>query len=113
MIVKAPVTGSGFYPVIRSGVGNAGSNPAGGSKLCITKQKWKGDIMEKAVRPEKCREEHLEYLDGLRESGRVNMFGAAMYLRNFAEFDLMELTKTESRDILTYWMKTFEERHKK
>ena len=54
-------------------------------------------------RPTFCGDEHLEYLDDLRESGETNMFGARPYLR--AEYP--ELTKQEARDILSYWMETF------
>jgi hypothetical protein len=48
---------------------------------------------------------HLMYLDSLRESGAVNMFGAAPYL--IARFP--HLTRQQARAILRYWMKTFEE----
>jgi len=58
-------------------------------------------------KPIKLEEEHLEYLDDLRESGVVNMFGANSWLMNA----FPELTKEESRPILSYWMKTFSERH--
>ena len=50
-------------------------------------------------------EEHLTYLDNLRKSGIVNMFGAVGYIRS--EFDL---SKTDATDVLTHWMKTSEER---
>lgn len=61
---------------------------------------------EKIVKPEICQEEHLTYLDDLRESGITNMFGAAPYLaQNFG------LTNQASREILVYWMKTFKQRH--
>ena len=52
------------------------------------------------------KEEHLEFLDGLRESGVTNMFGAAPYLQE--EYDL---TGREARDILSHWIKTFGNRH--
>ena len=62
--------------------------------------------MEEPIKPEICQEEHLTYLDDLRESGITNMFGAAPYLaKNFG------LTRQASKDILVYWMKTFEKRH--
>jgi len=54
-------------------------------------------------------DEHLEYLDNLREDGIVNMFGARPYL----QVAYPELTKKQSGDILSYWMKTFSERHGK
>lgn len=53
-------------------------------------------------------EDHLNYLDELRESGVVNMFGAGPYLEE--EFDL---SKQEARTILKEWMNTFGERHGK
>ena len=59
-------------------------------------------MTEILTRPENCETEHLEYLDDLRESGITNMFGASPYLQE--EFDL---TQSQSRAILSYWMKTF------
>ena len=57
-------------------------------------------------KPEKLKMEHLVYLDELRESGVTNMFGGAAYLRE----EYPELSTKESRDILVYWMDTFEDR---
>ena len=49
---------------------------------------------------------YYEYLDRLRESGIVNMFGAGEYIET--EFDL---TKQDAKEILLDWMRTFAERH--
>lgn len=57
-------------------------------------------------RPKFVEDEHLEYLDDLRDSGVVNIFGAAPYLREMYP----ELSKAESHQTLGYWMKTFGER---
>ena len=57
-------------------------------------------------RPEVVTDEMLEYLDDLRESGEVNMFGAGQYIQR--DFDL---TRTQSRDVVLYWMATFQDRH--
>lgn len=46
--------------------------------------------------------EHFENLDGIRESGVCNMFGAAEYVDH-------EDRRVRSK-ILTAWMKTFSER---
>lgn len=46
---------------------------------------------------------HKEYLDKLRESGEVNMFGARSYLMQ--EFGL---DRKEAGEILSEWMKSFE-----
>uniref|UniRef100_A0A6H1ZXK5 Cytochrome c domain-containing protein n=1 Tax=viral metagenome TaxID=1070528 RepID=A0A6H1ZXK5_9ZZZZ len=54
-------------------------------------------------RPSFCEDEHLEYLDDLRESGDTNMYGATPYLQGGHP----EFTKTEARGILSYWMKSF------
>ena len=51
-------------------------------------------------------EEHLMYLDDLRESGVTNMFGAVPYIQG--EFTLGE---KDAKDILIYWMESFGERH--
>ena len=45
-------------------------------------------------------EEYFEFLDDLRETGDINMFGAAPHLA--AMFDL---DKYESREILSAWMR--------
>ena len=46
------------------------------------------------------------FLDQLRESGAINMFGAAPYVS-----DAFGVTKYEARDLVKNWMQTFEERH--
>ena len=57
-------------------------------------------------RKEFIEDEHLEFLDDLRESGSTNMFGARPYLMD----DYPELSKQEAADIVSYWMKTFGEK---
>jgi hypothetical protein len=57
-------------------------------------------------KPKGVTEEHLVYLDELRESGVTNMWGAASYVeREFC------IDGESAKDILFYWMKTFSERH--
>ena len=58
-------------------------------------------------RPEYVTDEHLDYLDDLRESGETNMFGARPYL--IEEFGL---GKKIAGDILQYWMESFGDRQK-
>ena len=53
-------------------------------------------------RPQIVSGEMLVYLDELRKSGVTNMYGAGPYLVD--EFDL---TRKESHEVLSYWMKTF------
>lgn len=66
--------------------------------------------MEKRERPVFCTDDHLEYLDALRESGVTNMFGATPYL----EKAFKPLKKdNKARDVLLYWMSSFSERHPK
>lgn len=62
-------------------------------------------MSDKIERPEIVEEEHLTYLDDLRESGATNMFGAGEWLE-----DEFGLGKREARTVLEYWMKTFGER---
>ena len=50
-------------------------------------------------------EEYFNYLDMVRESGHINMFGAAPYLQE--EFGL---SRNEARHVLTEWMQSFSER---
>ena len=54
-------------------------------------------------KPATLRDEHLEFLDELRESGITNMWGAAPFIKE----DFPELSRTEARQILFYWMDTF------
>ena len=56
----------------------------------------------KVERPEVVKDEHLEYLDGLRESGATNMFGAGAYLESRFGLD-----KNTARTVLQYWMHSF------
>lgn len=49
---------------------------------------------------------YFVYLDGLRDSGVTNMYGARPYL--VAQFGL---DKTAAGKILSEWMATFEQRH--
>ena len=60
------------------------------------------------VKPEIVTEDHLVYLDQLRESGETNMFGAVPYLRH-----VFALDRYEAKDVLMYWMASFDERHPK
>jgi hypothetical protein len=60
--------------------------------------------MSETNKPEVATDEHLEFLDELRESGETNMFGARPYLR--AEFPW--LSEKEAGEILAYWMRTFQ-----
>ena len=46
------------------------------------------------------------FLDKLRESGELNMFGAAPYVS-----EAFGVSKKEARDLLKNWMDTFAERH--
>lgn len=52
-------------------------------------------------RPEIATDEHFEFLDELRETEEMNMFGAGPHLR--ARFGL---DRDESHEILDYWMHT-------
>lgn len=66
-----------------------------------------GQIQAEVIeRPSVVEDEHLAYLDKLRESGESNMYGARPYLQR--EFGL---DKTTATAILTYWMESFPERH--
>jgi hypothetical protein len=53
------------------------------------------------------KEEMFVYLDNIRETGKINMFGAAPYLQ-----DAFGLSRYEAKDILLEWMDTFSERQK-
>jgi hypothetical protein len=57
-------------------------------------------------RPDFVTDEHLEYLDELRQSGDTNMFGAGAYLE-----DDFGLDRRKARAIVSYWMQSFSERH--
>ena len=58
-------------------------------------------------RPDFVTDEHLDFLDDLRESGVTNMYGAASYVYQAYP----GLTERESQQVLAYWMDTFSERY--
>ena len=64
--------------------------------------------MSESKRPDIVTDAHLEYLDGLRESGVTNMFGAGAYVEE--EFGI---SRKDAKEILMYWMSSFGERHPK
>lgn len=49
---------------------------------------------------------YYAYLDELRESGLIDMFGAAKYL----EREFPELTQTDAASVLRSWMNRFAQR---
>lgn len=51
------------------------------------------------------KETYFLFLDQVRESGKINMFGGAAVLR-----EVFNLSKAESREILFEWMDTFGKR---
>ncbi len=53
-------------------------------------------------KPKIVKDEHLTYLDNLRESGETNMFGATSYIE-----DTFGVSRIDARNILQYWMKSF------
>ena len=55
------------------------------------------------------KEEHLKYLDNLRESGVTNMWGAASYLQE----QFTDLSKKEAKHILVKWIKGFASRQER
>jgi hypothetical protein len=48
------------------------------------------------------KQEYFEFLNVLRESGKINMFGAAPYLQ-----ETFGLKRYEARDIVIEWMENF------
>ena len=67
------------------------------------------ETKEKVERPDFVTDEHLEYLDALRESGATNMYGAPPYLQR--AFKIKD--KDRAVKITSYWMRSFSERHPK
>jgi len=59
-------------------------------------------MSDRQKRPENVTDEHLEYLDDLRKSGDINMFGSGPYVSR--EFGIDE---EEARGIVGYWMSSF------
>lgn len=53
-------------------------------------------------RPEICTDAMLQFLDSLRESGAINMFGARPYVES-----TFGLSKKDAGEVLSYWMKSF------
>lgn len=56
-------------------------------------------------RPPIVKDEHLDYLTLLRNSGETNMFGAAKYLQH-----AFGLNHADAKTIWVYWAESFKER---
>lgn len=63
-------------------------------------------LSPKEEMPQCCTEEHLTFLDVLRESGVTNMYGAGKYLE-----DKFWMGSDQARETLRYWMATFTDRN--
>jgi len=61
-----------------------------------------GWIDDAVMESEMDMEKYFKFLDTLRDSGRINMYGAPMVLREH-----YDLTKQESYDIFTAWTEQF------
>lgn len=57
-------------------------------------------------RPGIVQDAHLRFLDELRNSGTINMFGATEPL-----IEVFELDRTDAKRVLTYWMGSYQQRH--
>lgn len=62
--------------------------------------------METIERESFITDDHLAFLDDLRESGATNMFGALPYLTD----EFTDLDNQQAKAVLLYWMKTFSKR---
>lgn len=60
-------------------------------------------------RPKYVKACHLEYLDDLRESGATNMWAAGSWVKRAYP----RLSEAQCDGVLSYWMKTFSQRHAK
>jgi len=100
--------GEGFAEVrgqLREAIHEAVGQPHGGAGMSRYRERAEGFEAGQAAtgRPACVADDHLEFLDALRESGDTNMFGARPYL--MAEFPL--LSDEEAATVMGYWMKTF------
>ena len=76
------------------------------AQAVVDAEDLKASRAAKEARPAIVKDEHLEYLDGLRESGDTNMFGAGPYVER-----AFDMSRAEAKEIVLYWMKSFSERH--
>jgi len=58
-------------------------------------------------RPNFVTEGMLIFLDELRDSGKVNMYGAERYIRK----EYPHLSERQATALLVYWMETYSRRH--
>jgi hypothetical protein len=59
------------------------------------------------ARPDYCTDAHLVFLDSVRDSGVINMFGGTEPLREVYP----ELERKQAQAVLMYWMATYSDRH--
>lgn len=53
-------------------------------------------------RPEVVTDVMLHWLDSIRDSGSINMFGVTPYVQ-----EMFDVSRSEASTIVQYWMKTF------
>ena len=63
------------------------------------------DTQSTIARPDVVEDEHLTFLDALRNSGVTNMWGAGDYLEEHKD-----LNYKDAEIVLLYWMKSYSER---
>jgi hypothetical protein len=58
-------------------------------------------------KPATATDQHLLFLDALRQSGATNVDGAELYLLEA----FPDLSQTEAQAVVEHWIRTFAERH--
>lgn len=112
--IKKPFSMSELLTVIEN-LGNSRHSPKGQTDMsgpapaCSASFQVPRRRALEVDKPEYVMEEHLEYLDRLRETGVTNMFGATPFI----QVQFPELSQREAKQVLVYWMKTFADRHPK
>lgn len=48
----------------------------------------------------------FSFLDDLRDSGKINMFGAGVYVQ-----ELYQIERNKANDLVKEWMATYSDRH--
>lgn len=62
--------------------------------------------MSNTVEKLDCQDQVFAFLDMLRESGKINMFGASPYIQKAFEFN-----KAQARQYLLAWMESYNDVH--
>ena len=92
-----------FTPAIIHGLDEALTSFIHNDKANIRRNAKPRENTMTTFKPSFIKDEHLRFLDVLRDDGKINMVGASEPLREIYD----ELSRSEAEQVLRFWMDTY------